>query len=1215
MQSLVECTIEVVSMIKRTASRANMSLVNAAQEERINVSGGIVSNVPVTNLQTVKKSVNFELDDDGSYILRKPLILKERIINQDTHYLYDTETKVTLVDGCLDITGKSGITSYLKFYDKSVKEHTITNTSGLNFFAELINSYNANDHTLLTVKINHQAFYTATNHDLVHAPRDRVLYRFVKIYQNSDLGENAWVIEIVHPEFNTITAAMDEQGIDFNMLLDNPYAIRDLYNYGANGTTKILAYTSYNYDTDMLNGNIPVHRLTEDNPIEGKGFVILTAANSASALNLVYLKAFVTSAINNPNLRYYCCWERSATGTEWSVCPEFLEKYAASAYVEKKVSDITSEEFESLLFANKLTEAASYLVTKKLIPFENITDENDLIKDRPDVLKISRNNIGYHYRFCIYVDTGKTPAQKYLDKNVSKNYFTNINLDTGTNKDTFNTDESFEYSTSRVMGVDYSDPGHESADPYVENGIITLRPGKVINNDFYLGNSLTIQADPSKNIKIKKITFTIADALAGVDENQQPIQVQQSSNLGLVANKYTDYGTYGGTVRTSVSIIDTLLMGEDTSEAMYERYIEGAEDPSWNGTRIVLTRYEHGYDDPRAQEYEGHGPTGDDLFLGYQDLVGWFFEFTSSGIDWCGNSVNAGDIIIATQLGWDYIQNPQYFDRTSSNQLLVSNIANSRPVFAGEKVAISFEDLDVLPSKVVIYNTASANYQDLENHNLRFAGIRIDYEEPLTTADTTSTYEVSFTGKFKIQADANVVTVEDLSKQRRDIFYGEKFFKDGSYKFFAHGNVWYTDVDSMIVKALNILNFSTEVTKVLSYRNYFIVFTLKDISLVKFNQDNTYSIKLITSTIGLPKVDAKTPVVILNTVYFKSGDKIYRLVPNFYASNDDNLNIHIISTPIEELFSHIVNTTFESNNFGYTDTLTYRVFIPTNAGQTYCFIYDLERKAWTLQEYPLLLLDTEILAVDKAYVKSGNGTFFFFKDNLEGLLEKIRLQHFSEIGYIDEVEGESVDVFVGGSYIDAFYNENTRVLAFLTSKYSMIDAAVVYSKIPYGDYAHKTPEELYAYINEQSLKIVAENDVNFETLKITPISFIIDSGQKSSNYALDKQFLESKLIFATLHPKDMFPVTLDIMTDGSPRPIHWDCNTDSALWKTTLSDIGTLNTAFQDANADYNSILRQLIVKYSGKGKTIRHILTGKSKYRFKYISLNTRFRVLPNKQ
>ncbi len=1213
MQSLVECTIEVVSMIKRTASRANMSLVNAAQEERINVSGGIVSNVPVTNLQTVKKSVNFELDDDGSYILRKPLILKERIINQDTHYLYDTETKVTLVNGCLDITGKSGITSYVKFYDKSVKEYTLTNTSGLNFFAELINSYNANDHTLLTVKINHQAFYTATNHDLVHAPRDRVLYRFVKIYQNFDLGDNAWVIEIVHPEFNTITASMDEQGIDFNMLLDNPYAIRDLYNYGANGTTKILAYTSYNYDTDMLNGNIPVHRLTEDNPIEGKGFVILTAANSNSALNLIYLKAFITNTINNPNLRYYCCWERSATGAEWSVCPEFLEKYAASSYVEKKVSDITSEEFESLLFANKLTEAASYLVTKKLIPFENINDENDLIKNRPDVLKISRTNIGYHYRFCIYVDTGKTPAQKYLDKNVSKNYFTNVNLDTDTNKDTFDTNESFEYSTSRVMGVDYNDPGHEGADPKVENGIITLRPGKVDNDNFYLGNSLTIQADPSKNIKIKKITLTIADALAGVDENQQPIQTQQSSNLGWVANRYIDYGTYGGTVRTSVSIIDTLLMGEDTSQAMHDRYEEVSEGP-WSGSRIVLTNYDHGYEDPRAQEYQGYGPTNDDLFLGYQDLVGWFFEFTSSGIDWCGNSVNAGDIIIATQLGWEYVQNPQYFDRTSSNQLLVSNIANRRSVFAGEKVTLSFEGLDVLPSKVVIYNTASAYYQDLENHNLRFAGIRIDYEEPLTTADTTSTYEVSFTGKFKIQADANVVTVEDLSKQRRDIFYGEKFFKDGSYKFFAHGNVWYTDVDSMIVKALNILNFSTEVTKVLSYRNYFIVFTLKDISLVKFNQDNTYSIKLITSTLGLPKVDAKTPVVILNTIYFKSGDKVYRLVPNFYASNDDNLNIHIISTPIEELFSHTVNTTFESNNFGYTDTLTYRVFIPTNAGQTYCFIYDLERKAWTFQEYPLSLLDTEILAIDKAYVKSGNGTFFF-KDNLEVLLEKIRLQQFSEVGYIDEVDGESVDVFVGGSYIDAFYNENTRVMAFLTSKYTMIDANVVYSKIPYGDYAHKTPEELYEYINEQSLKIVAENDVNFEALKITPISFSIDSGQKSSNYALDKQFLESKLIFATLHPKDMFPVTLDIMTDGSPRPIHWDCNTDSALWKNTLSDIGTLNTTFQDVNADYNSILRQLIVKYSGKGKTIRHVLTGKSKYRFKYISLNTRFRVLPNKQ
>ena len=132
---------------------------------------------------------------------------------------------------------------------------------------------------------------------------------------------------------------------------------------------------------------------------------------------------------------------------------------------------------------------------------------------------------------------------------------------------------------------------------------------------------------------------------------------------------------------------------------------------------------------------------------------------------------------------------------------------------------------------------------------------------------------------------------------------------------------------------------------------------------------------------------------------------------------------------------------------------------------------------------------------------------------------------------------------------------------------------------------------------------------------MTPISFAIDFGQKSSNYMLDKQFLESKLIFATLHPKDSFPVTLDITTDGFQRPLHWDCNTDSALWKTEYNEIGTLNTTFQDIDSEYDRILRQLIVKYSGKGKTIHYTLTGTSRYRFKFLSLNTRYRVLPNKQ
>jgi hypothetical protein len=95
----------------------------------------------------------------------------------------------------------------------------------------------------------------------------------------------------------------------------------------------------------------------------------------------------------------------------------------------------------------------------------------------------------------------------------------------------------------------------------------------------------------------------------------------------------------------------------------------------------------------------------------------------------------------------------------------------------------------------------------------------------------------------------------------------------------------------------------------------------------------------------------------------------------------------------------------------------------------------------------------------------------------------------------------------------------------------------------------------------------------------------------------------------------MFPVSVDITTDGYQKPLHWDCNTDSALWKDAFDQLDILNTDLQDEYFDYDGIFRQLILKYSGKGKTARHFIYGMSKYRFKFISMNVRYRILPNKQ
>ena len=166
--------------------------------------------------------------------------------------------------------------------------------------------------------------------------------------------------------------------------------------------------------------------------------------------------------------------------------------------------------------------------------------------------------------------------------------------------------------------------------------------------------------------------------------------------------------------------------------------------------------------------------------------------------------------------------------------------------------------------------------------------------------------------------------------------------------------------------------------------------------------------------------------------------------------------------------------------------------------------------------------------------------------------------------------------------------------------------------VPYADYLNSLPKDIITAVLE-NVTTSHSHEQTFGDI-MTPISFEIDFGQKSSNYTLYKQFLETKLTLATLSVKDTFPITIDIYTDGISRELHWDSNTDGAIWKTSLYDVGILNTGFGVTGQDYNGIFRQLIVKYSGKGKSIRHVISGNSKALFKFYSMDVRSRILPKK-
>ena len=108
----------------------------------------------------------------------------------------------------------------------------------------------------------------------------------------------------------------------------------------------------------------------------------------------------------------------------------------------------------------------------------------------------------------------------------------------------------------------------------------------------------------------------------------------------------------------------------------------------------------------------------------------------------------------------------------------------------------------------------------------------------------------------------------------------------------------------------------------------------------------------------------------------------------------------------------------------------------------------------------------------------------------------------------------------------------------------------------------------------------------------------------------------SKFNLMSLDEKDAFPFEIGVSTDGMPHQHVVDANTDSPFWRESKNlDAGAASTTFGDDAASNVGIMRQMFVKYSGRGKTLRITISGESESRFAIYTVDSRYRVLPNKQ
>jgi hypothetical protein len=172
--------------------------------------------------------------------------------------------------------------------------------------------------------------------------------------------------------------------------------------------------------------------------------------------------------------------------------------------------------------------------------------------------------------------------------------------------------------------------------------------------------------------------------------------------------------------------------------------------------------------------------------------------------------------------------------------------------------------------------------------------------------------------------------------------------------------------------------------------------------------------------------------------------------------------------------------------------------------------------------------------------------------------------------------------------------------------------------IPYGDVLSRTSNDTPygSGIEDTVLELLQYVQSAQNTYCISPIAFEVDTGQKTDTILTTKQFVETKMVFATLHKLDAFPVRLIVHVDGDPHIVTQDLSTDAPFWKSDNTS-GVLNTTFGglDSSSDTFNILRQLIVRYSGKGKSVRHVVAGESLCNFKLYETYIRYKLLNVKQ
>jgi hypothetical protein len=280
------------------------------------------------------------------------------------------------------------------------------------------------------------------------------------------------------------------------------------------------------------------------------------------------------------------------------------------------------------------------------------------------------------------------------------------------------------------------------------------------------------------------------------------------------------------------------------------------------------------------------------------------------------------------------------------------------------------------------------------------------------------------------------------------------------------------------------------------------------------------------------------------------------MYPNVYAGDSSVTNLSDISAPVATFLEDYAGGA--TDPFAFSTETAYNLVLPETKC-TKCLIYEYSTKRWNVTTYPVV-----------------------FSEVILNNLSDIRMLGTDSNGNVCEYHFNKTFEQAYGEY--------------------------AFGKMPYGD-----------ILFESENGVVKDLENYFtgtkDAVTITPIAFELDTGQKSDQILTKKQFVETKIVIATNDHAPAIDMDCTIHIGGNASIITKDISTDSAFWNKEAGGIALNTSGTGLGDADAKNILRQLVLRYSGKGNSIRHIITGKSLSNFSLYETYVRYKLLNVKQ